>query len=628
MAITDKSQDNGATADATAPLAGQPQAATVKQTAGPKLEVMPGQFSFHRGGMFSAPISGGIGSDYYNKLKTGLIEIYKGASEEVEISLLDMDNTVETALAFSSIIVAVRYKKAQELGVAYHILTLEATGNKLTPLFETINNQQVEITRVTSDAFDDILVSKVKAKVAKAFPNSIPRPVEGTVVPSTFNPEDKTAIQRLALNAGLACTTELSIIDPIFKDLNLTALISDSSLNVNIAFNRQTTTDAVGAPIRSDIIIDFASKKNNGQNQRYASPNSGDKEVNVSRVTGYVDVVWNPVNPGAMVNPWMAPQAMATQKYSPRLIVTSLQSNYSYTPGSVLLALASALTLRDDNNWIQTFRPTSTGNEIDICDIGALNIEANLSNEPSGFGTRINTKADNFKLEDLGQLVAALMQPGMIVSMDCPEIGAESWYLSVFAGAANGNVTAQNIIMDAANELTNGGFGKYFQSNSPMFVDQNNRVHLGTWRDRHGNLRDLRDIDHIAVCNLAGERSPTTIRDYSDTYLRTQYPLPLRMAARKRFIQAFTNETAVITGMAQRVTFSAPFMDALNKGIRDTGLQVRVSTPLTGSDFNNQRGVASFANQALLGAGQTFMTAGGYGWQPSGYHMGNIHGRF
>lgn len=571
-------------------------------------------FSFHGGGLLAAPISRGVGSEFYSLLKTNLTEVYKTAHGDTEIALIDLDNINEPALAFSSIIVAIRLKNQAELGVAYHVIMLESTGDKLSPRQQNINGQNIEEYLVTSDAMDDILVAKAQEKVRRAFPNGPWHLVDGVVVPSNFNVNDKFAVHQLALNAGLACTTELAVRDRNFQDLNLAQMANDSSLNVNIGFNRTQIADAVGAPMRSDILINFASKKQGQQGGRYASVNSGDKEVKVSEVSGYVDLLWNPMQ-GAVHNPYNPNQQVQTQKYAARLVITNLASSYSYTPASVLLAMATALSLREDNNWIQTFRPApANGSEIDMTDIGAVNIEANLMNEPSGFGTRIDTKSDSFKLEDLGRLVAALIQPGLIVSLDCPEVGPQSWYLSVFAAASNGSQAAYRVIYDAANQLTNGAFGRHFPQGSAMFVDTNNRVHLGHWSDRRGEKRDLREIDHIAVCNLAGERNPQAIRDWSDTFLRTQFPLLQRLAARKRMISALTNETAQFTGFAQRVTFSAAFMDALSKGIRETGLAVRINTPLSAADFNNQRGVAGFAGAALLAPGQTFMQQAGYGY--------------
>jgi len=588
----------------------QPQSSSSQQQ--PQQQQKP-SFSFHNGGLLAAPIGRGVGSEYYSKLKTNLGEVYKQANPDVEIALLDLDIISEPALAFSTIIVAMRHKRMIEIGVAYHLLIIEATGDKLNPVMENINNQQVEIIRVASDALDNVLLTKAHEKVSKAYPNTRCFYTEGVVVPVTFNPDDKTAVHKLALTAGLANGTELELHSSSFKDINLSEISSDSTLIVNTAFSRQQIEDSVGLPQRSDVILNFQSRKNN-QQVRGGSVNTGDREVKVSEVSGFIDLVWNPLN-AAGYNPYAQMQSAQTQKYMPRLVITNLTSNYSYTPGSIMMALATALSLRVDNNWIQAFRPVpSSANEIDLTDIGALNIEANLTNEATGFGTRIDTKADNFRLEDLGQLVSALIQPGLIVSIDCPEAGAQSWYLTVFAAAAAGSVDAYTLIYESANRLTNGNFERHFPRGGDMFTDRNNRVHLGTWIDRNGVKRDIRDIDHLAVCNLVGDRNPTLIRDFSDTYLRTQYPLATRLAARKKMISGLTNETAVFTGFAQRITFTSAFLNAIDAGIKETGLAVRVNTPLSGSDFNNQRGVGTFANNAALAAGQSFMTFGGFGY--------------
>ena len=585
-----------------------------------------GGFSFSQP-LSVAPISAGIGSNYYIKFKEMLVKLYKDANSDISISLLDLDKDTERSLAYSAIVVVLSYKARPELGIAYHILMLEATGEKLPSIYETINGQQVEIWRATSDAFDEVLLAKAAEKVRRHFPQvSNIHMADGCVVPSTVNCESEAEVKPIAANAGLACTVDLNNADAHVPPLNLANMNHDSGLVADIKVMRSTITDAVSNPIRSDVVVTFSAQRNNGNN-KYASPNSGDRETRVSQLSGFIDLVWNPVGGNQLANQYVHPALLAqqSQKYAARLILTDLVSNFAQSPEMILLALNTALTLRDDNNWIQAFRPVATpANEVDLTDIGALNIEANLTNiqDNNGFGERIDTKTDSFQLADLGRLVAALIQPGLIVSIDCPEVGAQSWYLAPFAAAANGNANAYGLLYNAANNLTNGNFQKYFPNGSPMFVDPNNRVHLGYWTDRHGNKRDIRAIDHIAVCNLAGDRNPQVIRDWSDTFLRTAYPLPQRLHHRKKMIQSLTGESAVFTGYAQRVTPSSQFLEALSKGIRDTGLAVRVNTPMSASDFNNQRGVGTFAQAAMLQPGQTFLAAGGPGWQPNQFHMG------
>lgn len=590
----------------------------------PAMNEAPRQKSFHTGSLFAAPISRSVNSKIYDKLKAGLEEAYKGADSAMEIVLLDLDKSNEPALAFSSIIIAVRYKDVPA-NVAYHVLTLAATGDKLAPYYENIGSQQVEVIRVYSDAIDDVLLQKAKNKVAAAFPRARTFFCDATVIPTDFNTEDTDAVHQVALNSGLACTTELQVRGDDWKDMNLAAMAHDTSLGVNLTFNRTQIADVVGNPMRSDIQVTFSSKRNG--NQRNSSVNSGDRELKLYEASGFTDMVWAPMQNTNAFGNWNSNVPVQTQKYVARLVITSLRSDLSYTPASMLLALACAQTVRDDNNWIQSFRPMAVQG-MDITDIGALNYEANLMNDPSGYGARIDTKEDKFKLPDLGKLAAALVQPGMLISLDCPEYGGESWYTSMFIAASRGDQGAYAWIYRAAMELTNGEFAKNFPNGSVMFINNGNRVHLGTYVNSRNEKRDIRDFDHIAVANLVGDRDPQTLRAWSDTFLREDYPLIQRLAARKRIISALSGETAVFTGMAERVTFSRGFIEALTAGVMATGLPVNVTTPLSNSDFNDQRAVAKFAGSGLVSPGSTFQSRGNMGgaYQTAGvYGNGGMH---
>lgn len=579
-------------------------------------------WSFSATELFGAPISRGLGSESLVKLHEKLAEVYETANPETEITLIDIDRVNEPDLAFSCIAVCMRLKSTPNTGVACHLLVLEATGDKLAPVYVNENQQQIELLKVTGDALDKVLFDIVEQKIRNTFPQQQIFIIDGCVIPVNFNPEDKARVHMLALNAGLSCGTELKMRTNGFMDFNLATAGNDNNLVINIAFNRQQIEDPVGEPMRSDILLNFVSQRQNQPQMRNTSVNSGAREIRVSEMSGFIDLLWSPVVQGPVLNPWAQQMPQQTQKYAARLVMTNLASNFSYTPASVLLTLVTALSLRDDNNWIQSFRPIpSSDKEIDLRDIGALNIEANLMGEQTGHGQRVDTKSESFRLEDLGQLVASLIQPGLVISMDVPECGPQTWYLSLFATAANGNQAAMQLIYNAAQILTNGNFSKHFTYGTPMFDDVGNRVHLGYWTDRHGQRRDIRDIDYLAVANLVGDRNPQMIREWSDTWISSRAPLHVRLAARRKMISALTNESAEFTGFAQRVTFTSIFLDALARGCIEAGLMPRVSTPLSTSDMTNVRGVASFVNSALIQPGQAFFTNSlGYGNQFTNYN--------
>ena len=570
-----------------------------------KEEPTAAKWDFAQAGLFAAPIPKTIYSDYYTKVKENLIELYKHTNKDYEISLLDLDSINNPGLAFSSIVVCVRVA-GDKKNLAYHIITLEATGERIAPIYDNIMGQQTEIMRFACNAMDDVLRGKAEERISKAFQVETIHYAEGTVVPPDFNPEDKEKMHRLALNTGLACTTELRVHQAQFKDINLQEVPKDNNLFISVDFQRQQVEDVVGNIMRSDVTTNFGTRRPQ-QNSR--SVNTGDRENNLAVSTGFIDLLWAPINPQSLFNPYAGvQQSFQTQKYAARLVLTSLVSNFGYTPAMVLLALATSVSIRDNNNWINTFRPSPMdAGGIDLRDIGALNIEANLESDPAGWGKRIDTKSETFQLADLGQLISALIRPGLVISLDCPEAGPQSWYLSMFAAASHNNAAAAEVIYGAAQQLTGGAFGRYFVKGTPMFDDQFNTIHMGYWIDRKGQKRDLRDIDTLAVCNIAGERNPELIRAYSDTFLRRDVALPKRLADRKRIIQALTNESAVFTGYAERVTFTSSFINALAQGIADTGLLVRIQSQVL-DDINNQRGYADFVNNTLLTGTQSFMT--------------------
>lgn len=575
--------------------------------------------------MFGAPIGRGVGSDYVIKLVTGLTEAYKEATDSgYDVSVLTIDNQTHPSLAFTCLAVCVspkvdKNRANDEKIVAAHLLIIEATGSRITPILENINGAQVEIMRVAGDALDNVLFGVVIERLGKAFPGYRHVISEGEVVPASFDLDDKGLVHGLAANAASAAGTDVVMNMKSFTDIDLRTE-KDTNLIIDLEFNKLQLRNAVGLPIRSDVIINFSNRRNTGN--RNFSVNTNDRENKVSEISGFVDVLYNPQNNNALHNPYYAQpqQQMNTQMYSPRFVMTDIHSEIAATPGSILLAISTASALAKDLNWVLAFRPVITGNNIDVNDIGALNYEANLGREQPGQIDRINTKAENFTPMDLGAYISAIIRPGLIISMDCPEAGPQSSYLSVFAAAAAGYQKAIDIVVAAADTLTGGNFSKHLNNQDALFINTNTRIHLGYWIDNKGDKRDLRDVDLIYVANMVGGKNPRAIADWSDTTLNQNRPLPVRMQEAKRMIMALTSETAVFTGFAQRITFSAAFLNALNLGIRDAGIGVAVNTPLPSSDFQNQRGTAAvLANAAQFIPNQSFMNNGGYAGQGQVY---------
>ena len=574
-----------------------------------------GPVTFHNSNFFSA-MTDGADSEYFNRFLKTATEILKAQDSHFDIALVSIERKNFTELVFDALVVAVKQKGVSGI-VAYHPLLLEATGSKnIEPIKESFGNgPMIEIKRYTADAVDAVFVKLVNEKVTKAFPSSRNVMVDATVVPTEFNPDDRDAVKRLLANAANAGSTEIQVHRDNYQGLNLMHLEKNVNLTIDQTFTTQTLTNIVGQPTRSDIMVTFGSHLNDQTQQNKSIVNNGGKQIKVSQLSGFIDLIY--LDPQDMPQPQLpygyAQPQQPTQRFAPRLVITDIGTGMFNEPSAVLLALATANTLNDVTavggvSWWQTFRPTRqrAGQQIDLRDIGALNHDVNLANEAGGVGSKIDTKSETFDLGALGDFIRAAIHPGMVISLDVPDCGPSTWYTSQFSAASAQKGPAYDAIYTAANNLTNGIFGKYFQTGMQMFTDLNNRVHMGYYIDNFGEKRDIRDIDHLAICNLFGQERANFIRAFSDTYLRTEYPIVQRLAEREKLIMGCTGDKAVFTGLATRVTFTKEFLGALARSILETGLPVRVNTSANANDFLNRRGSGGFVPGALSAPAPTF----------------------
>jgi hypothetical protein len=566
-------------------------------------------------------------SEVLTKTQKAIETMYKESGNATfEYALIPIDMNQTANLSVSALVVAVRDKHRPDLGVAYHALILQGSAEDPGSRFEQIGGKNVEIIRTVSEAYDQVMNAAIFEAVQRTFPNANLFNAEATVVPRDFPLDDSQQLYRLAANAAFACSQEIETRDPQFSDVNLANAEKDSNLTVRTLFAQDQSTDVVGQPMRTDVIIDFQAQPLN-QNQQQQNL---ERTTLISRIAGYMDIVWDApqtptgfgISSGVPGAPGWGPATPSYQRYAARFVATQLDSEKLLTIPAQLLALMPALALRDNNAWVHAFKPNPTLGGDDIHDIGAIGIEVNMEGDPSGFGKRIDTKTVGFKDESLFKLIALTFKPGLILSMDVPECGPQTWYNSWAAAVGEGNARAYDAVIAAANLLTNQNFSRYWTGGA-IAINENNRIHLGYYTDRNGVRRDIRDIDYLAVLNLMGEKDPMIAKEWSDTFLRVDYPLAVRLSERARILRGLV-DNVVFTGYATRVTFTGEFIDALAQGCRDAGLTMRAATAFAdlrsyerangghlGSALLNPQGVGLF-NRGTFGMGNA--TAGGRGW--------------
>lgn len=549
-----------------------------------------------------------------SKLKKSLDEVYaeSAGDKSFYIETIPVDMMQTATLGVSALIVALQDKLSPDGAVAYHTLIIEASAEAPLPKIEHIGGQQVQVRRTIGEAYDDVMMNTMADFVARAFPGAKQYPVSAEVVPRDFNMEDKTAIWNLASNAIFAANQELEVQDSGFIDLNLGHLDNDSNINLRTSFNNPHIVNAVGHPVRADIKMEMSL----GTTQQNQNQQGMERTNALASVQGFIDLIWCPKQqPQQGFYGQQQPMAaMNNPLYVPRFIITAMESAKALTIASQLLAFVPVLSLRDNNQWMQTFRRQSFNGERDLNDIGAVGIEANFMQDPSGYGAPIDTSADSFTTEQLYRLCNAVFNDGLSIAIDIPECGPDTWFNEVFMIAGQNNAGANQAIIEAANVLTNGAFSRYFPANGRVCDDECNRIHMGYYVDGNGVRRDIRDISYLAVMNTQGKTDPTIIRAFSDTFANINEPLNMRLATRERIITGIV-PSVVFTGFARRVTIDPEFIRAFAQALADVHLSITQTTQYADGG-NYMRASAQFAAASMLtGATQSVFNRGRFGYQ-------------
>jgi hypothetical protein len=539
-------------------------------------------------------------------------------STAYKVHMLQIDNQSEQRLKFSSIVLALQHQASGK--VAHHTLMLEGSAEAIQSEVQTIANMQVQIDRFSSQAYDKVYADAVDAAMARAFPNAKIMNTGATVVPRTFDWSDREAVRTLINNALTAAATYLEASLDNFMDLNMDVMNKanvGAQMQVSIGWENDQTTDFTGLPVRSDIQIAtsaVAQQRNNS-----GTLNNANDSALISNVSGYMDLTWAP-DQAAQQQFGMGVNPNATRKYRARYVITRLENWLRMTPAGQLFALASTVCLAEGTTWMRAFAPRRSlpqGKTIDVRDIGAVNIEANLplppnnQPDPSGFGKIIDTKTAGFTDRELGALLSATIQPGLVFSIDVSDAGADTWYNHTFARAAAGDAGANAEILRAANTLTGGAFGKiYGNSSFPAILVTDERVLMGWYTDQNGQRRDLREVDYLWVLNTLGKSNPQHVADWSQSFENTDSPQPIRLQGRKTIIRSVI-DAPVYTQLATRCTFHPEFLRCLVQALQAVGTQFKLINSGMSADYMTQRASGQFAT-AGFGMGQTGLFGAGF----------------
>ncbi len=597
---------------------------TGQQAAAPQQPAQPGDFMSILNTLSGSGLvaRGGGGEAFTNLREAMTLAARELIASELDAKFIALNRQEYQNLRFSVLILCVGVKSIPG-HMAYHAMVLEATGEKLKNEMVTIDGRQTELIRVSSDAVDSRLIDMMYSVVSKNFPGVHCHYAAAQVVPASIHHANKDMVENIIRNSAMACVSQIYTQTDNFQRLSLATYPADSRLGIDVTDGVGQVYDATGNPHRASAMIDLSVLSTNKRSlmDQLTIVNDISNADKLCSVSGFINPTW--VGERRIVGANGIPQVLP--KLQAEFVATNVKTLYSTSVASVLLSMAS-LTSLFDGTWMQLLIPKGGRVSDEMNNIGMLNVICNAFGETDKgiYGSEVAIEKFEGDPVRISQYIAMLFREGLMLSLDCPEATSQSWYMNVFAQAAIGDRDAENMIIEAANELTGGNFAKHWKSGSSV-ISNSIRVPMGyynaTGRDGETIKRDIRDIDLTAICSIFSG-SPDQIHQYCSTFVPRQgFSEQYLIAQRVGFITTALRNRCEITGMARRVTLSEAFIHAFGMGLGDLKLNTVITTPLSVDQMRQGVPAPEFISSAVVGNMKPFVNMGPV--SSSGRMMGN-----
>jgi len=314
-------------------------------------------------------------------------------------------------------------------------------------------------------------------------------------------------------------------------------------------------------------------------------------EVLLAETSGFVDFNITAIQPDPQ-----QPQATLA-RHTPVIIFDEISSasNVGHSVEDVrtqLLGLTTAIPLADMHGYVRVFDHPQ--NKKSKNNIGNLGIEHDpFMRTPPVLGpVKVQSVAPGTSPKD-GYMtpieVAELWcTKGVAIALDVEQGGRLEWSQSVFVtatgvyGDASRAVSANAKIIEACDALTNGQFSVLWQQSTGnretrVVHDAPVVVHLGTYTDKDGIVRDIRSVNYLTMLGML----PKDLEKLSQV---TAAMIPgssnKQTASDRRKALTMMLPDADITGLATRVYFAPGFIHTLASAMVSAGITYMSDEPL------------------------------------------------
>lgn len=543
-------------------------------------------------GKFNSPIPLSATGESLTAVMAKFADILRNSGQDtVKLTPIDM-KVFGTSLSYIVLSQATVAENGEK-HVATFTLILEGSGPRLGKRSMRKGDQTVEIDGTPGDTYNDglwnIIQQQMKAIVYTA--DVVIFDAGAAVLPgdlSTENGEMCTLIVAYALSAVHNLLRYQNFQDPV---LNMRTFAQENAkVTVRADYSPKPVYDPVGNPIRSDISLTTI------YSQAGRSIADEDEYIRnaqeVVAVDGYVVPLYN------------APKRISSRRgrdyeddiqiYYPQFVITNIQAMVNCnTLEIMLLGMYSAMVLARDYSWGAAFN-NKDFNTTNMHDLSGVKYDL-----PPDADVVTDTRAADF---DLHELISAVFHPDeLIISMDIPEVGFDNYLWNRLADSAT-DKTAQQAVLEAANNLTDGNFHAiYVGDNRTPVIREDVRIPLGYWVDADTGLkRDIREVDYLFMLNYIGGTDFDVVQSFDNTFDPTKNHRDVRLERLLEIIQEPLQHKAKITGYANRYTIDGAFLSAIGEGLTEAGMPITTSNLVSvyGTTRRSSSNIARYAVSA------------------------------
>lgn len=328
-----------------------------------------------------------------------------------------------------------------------------------------------------------------------------------------------------------------------------------------------------GQPIRGDIQIPWLSCY--GSQGRYDNDNY--KETEFGRVMGYIDLVPLELKSNRYSNRSEEMEA----SYEPVFVITHCGPVDSWGAATLEVAmniLSGAYSATEGNFWMGVWQPATD-------DAGGMRALGGLGWH-STFGAEIkDIDSASTTQRDVNDLMCALLSTPKGMSTPTPAFAIDldpsqdkSGVVSTLLAAANGDINANKLIVEAVTNLFGGVFD--WDPEVSIIEDSGVMISIGEWEDSAGVKRDAREFDTQALLNRL-DGNMDYFWDVMDTFGEGGDPLYM-MLKREQLLNAIMGGTIRNTSYAFRAFFNPDFFIAMN----DAAIEAKVAPRVEGVGYD------------------------------------------